>query len=230
MKGKLNIRFYVPLFFGFVLIGCVSLSNLLNPVHAINSNGEKVEAAWGDGQTVKIEGAEYSYKDRPTVPAAPQKPSEPRKPNPPSWSSGQLDVETSVNNDRRHTVESFSSREEAKRKIDFYSSQGQRNDLSALDRSHALRIAVSISDAFDFYEAQQKQYASQLAQYQANLPKYQQDVVKYNRDLAEYQAKLPEYTAAVESEVKAIQGSINSSAPGNWERYVEGKYLLYKGK
>jgi hypothetical protein len=37
-------------------------------------------------------------------------------------------------------------------------------------------------------------------------------------------------TAAVEAEVKTIQDSINPDAPGNWDRYVEGKFLLYKGK
>jgi hypothetical protein len=48
--------------------------------------------------------------------------------------------------------------------------------------------------------------------------------------MAEYNKKLPEYQAAVDAECKAIQESINAEAPGHWERYVEGKYLLYRGK
>jgi hypothetical protein len=231
MKNSFSKVFFgVLLAFGLFLTGCASLDNLFNPIHAINTTGEKVEAVLGSGQTVKIEGVEYQYVTRPTVPAAPQKPVEPTKPSPPAWSNPSIQVETSVNNDKRYTKESFSSREEAKRKIEFYSSQGQRNDLSSLDRSHALRVAASISDNFEFYEGQQRQYESALAQYQANLPKYQQELKKYEQENATYQAKLPEYTATVEAEVMSIQARIYTDAPSNWDKYVEGKFLLYRGK
>jgi hypothetical protein len=215
---------------GLFLASCASFNNLFNPIHAINVSGEKVAAVLASGGTVKIEGVGYQYANRPVVPAAPQKPVEPQKPSPPAWSNPSIQVSTKVNDDERYTKEFFSSREEARRKIDFYSSQGQRNDLSPLDRSHALRVAKAISDDFEFFEGQQRQYNSSLAQYQANLQKYQQRLVEYEQRYAAYQAKLPEYIATVKAEVMSIQARINADAPSNWDRYVEGQFLLYRGK
>jgi hypothetical protein len=231
MKDVLSrVIFGVLAVFGLFLAGCASLNNLFNPIHAINASGGKVAAVLGSGQTVKIEGVEYQYANRPTVPAAPQKPAEPRKPSPPAWSNPSSEVETKIGDGRRYTNESFSSREEAIRKIDFYSSQGRRTDLSPLDRSHALRVAEALSRSFEFYEGQQRQYDSALAQYQANLPKYQQELKEYEQENATYQAKLPEYTATVEAEVMSIQARIYADAPSNWDRYVQGQVLLNRGK
>jgi hypothetical protein len=219
------------IFAGLIAAGCGTLTNLLNPIHAVDENGNKVPAALDSlTQKYKIEGFTYSYKDRPAVPAAPQKPVEPRKPSPPAWSISLIEVETEINGNKRYTKESFSSREEAIKKINFYSSQGRRNDISPLDASHALRVAAAISGNFEFYEGEQKQYESALAQYQAAFPKYQQGVKEYEKENAEYQANLPNYRAKVETEIKSIQDSINPNAPGNWIGYVEGKYLLYRGK
>jgi hypothetical protein len=231
MKNKFSmVIFGVLLMFGLFLASCVSLNNLVNPIHAINTSGEKVVAVLGSGQTVKIKEMEYQYANRPTVPAAPQKPVEPRKPSPPVWVARSIEMETGVNDTTRYTKESFSSREEAIRKINFYTSQGQRKDLSTLDQSHALRVAAAISDAFEFYEEQQKQYEAALVQYQANLPEYQQELKKYEQENVIYQAKLPEYTATVEAEILSIQARIYVDAPSNWDRYVEGQFLLYRGK
>jgi hypothetical protein len=217
---------------GFMAVGCATLNNLLNPIHAIDGTGEKI-AATLDSSTHQCTIGEtaYPYQDRPVVPAAPKKPVEPRKPSPPSWKTmGPIDVETGVGGDTRHTKESFSSREEAIRKINFYRSQGTRKDLSELDQAHALAVAEAISDAFEFLESEQKQYEAQLARYQADLPKYQQDAAQYNKDIAEYQANLPKHQARVDAEIKSIQDGINPTAPENWIGYVEGKYLIYKGK
>jgi hypothetical protein len=183
---------------GLIAAGCGTLANLLNPIHAIDENGNKVPAAL-DSLTQKytIEGLAYSYKDRPDIPAAPKKPVEPRKPSPPAWSTSLIEVETEINN-KRYTKESFSSREDAIRKINFYSSEGRRNDISPLDASHALRVAAAISESFEFCEGEQKQYESALAQYQAAFPKYQQGVKEYEKENAEYRAK-------VETEIKSIQ-------------------------
>jgi hypothetical protein len=231
MKNKISMMFFgILLVFGLFLAGCASLNSLFNPIHAINTSGEKVAAVLGSGQTVKIEGVDYQYANRPAVPAAPQKPVEPKKPSPPTWSNPSSEVETTIGDSRRYTNESFSSREEAIRKIDFYNSQGQRNDLSPLDSSHALRVAEALSRSFEFYEGQQKQYDSALAQYQANLPNYQQELKEYEQENAAYQAKLPEYTATVEAEVQSIQARIYADAQSNWDRYVEGQFLLYRGK
>jgi hypothetical protein len=220
---------------GFMAAGCASLNNLLNPIHAIDGNGEKIAATWNSStRQCTIGGAVYPYQDRPAVPAAPQKPAEPIQPSPPSWTRSNIVVEqisgSGADRIRWYTKESFSSREEAIKKINFYLSQGQRNDISPGDRAHYLAVADNISLAFKLCEQQQKQYDSQLAQYQANLPKYQQDIAQYNKDIAAYQAKLPEYQARVDAEIKSIQDSINPTAPGNWVTYVEDKYLLYKGK
>jgi hypothetical protein len=216
---------------GFMAVGCATLNNLLNPIHAIDGTGEKIAATLNSStQQCTIGEAAYPYQDRPAVPAAPKKPVEPRKPSPPSWTSGPIDVETGAGGNTRRTKESFSSREEAIRKINFYTSQGKRNDLSSLDRAHALDVAEMISDVFQVYEGEQKQYEAQLARYQADLPKYQQDVAQYNKDIAEYQANLPKHQARVDAEIKSIQDGINPNAPENWIGYVEGKYLIYKGK
>jgi hypothetical protein len=94
--------------FGLALSGCASFNNLFNPIHAINTSGEKVAAVLGSGRTVKINDVAYQYAERPTVPAAPQKPAEPRKPNPPKWSVDTIDVTTGT----RHTIESYSSTEQ----------------------------------------------------------------------------------------------------------------------
>jgi hypothetical protein len=214
-----------------VAVGCASLNNLLNPIHAIDEKGEKIAATWNSStQQCTIGGTTYPYQDRPAVPAAPQKPAEPKKPSPPTWSYPSIEVKTGLNGEYRHTKESFSNRKEAVEKVNFYNAQAQRKDLSELDSKHAVRVAEAVYSAFELYEQQQKQYDSQLAQYQANLPKYQQDIAQYDKDIAAYQAKLPEYQARVDAEIKSIQDSINPTAPGNWVTYVEGKYLLYKGK
>jgi uncharacterized protein YlxW (UPF0749 family) len=91
-------------------------------------------------------------------------------------------------------------------------------------------VALVVAGATRQYNADVSTYKSRLATYQQNTEKYQQDVATYNKDVAEYQAKLPGYTTAVEAEVKDIQDRINSNAPGNWDRYVEGRFLLYRGK
>ena len=205
-------------------------------MHALDENGEKMAVTLDSStQQCTIGETAYSYQNRPAVPAAPQKPAEPSKPSPPAWTSGPLEVETIIgereySDNRRYTKESFSSREEAQRKSDFYHAQAQRYAPSTLDRAHALRVATMISDSIAICVDQQKQYEIQLARYQADLPNYQQNVAKYNKDTAEYQANLPKYQAAVDTEIKSIQGSINPNAPENWVGYVEGKYLLYKGK
>jgi peptidoglycan hydrolase CwlO-like protein len=212
---------------GFVVVGCTSFKNLLNPIHAIDGNGEKIAAAWdsADGQCTSGE-TMYPYQNRPAVPVAPEKPVEPQKPSPPAWVSLSIKVSTPD----RYTEESFSSYEKAKKKLDFCTLQMQRNDISPKDGAHAAAVVSSLNNGLAPYEGQQKQYDSQLAWYQASLPKYQQDVAQYNKDIAAYQAKLPEYQARVDAEIKSIQAGINPNAPENWVGYVKGKYLLYQGK
>jgi hypothetical protein len=216
---------------GFVTAGCASLNNLLNPIHVVDRNGEKIAATWNSStRQCTIGGTAYPYQDRPAVPPAPQKPLEPNKPSPPAWSNPSFIIDTGVGDDKRHTKESYSSREELVRKINFYRAQSKRNDISHVDRAHYSTLVEGLSDDFNSHEEYQKRYNLALAQYQADLPKYQQNVAQYNKDIAEYQARLPKYQAEVDAKTKSIQAGINPNAPKNWVGYVEGKYLIYKGK
>jgi hypothetical protein len=222
MKNKWFVGFCVLWIFGLVLPGCASLNNLLNPVHAINSNGEKVEAAWGSGQMVKIEGVEYPYKDRPAVPAAPKKPlspgNPPSKPEKPADPTGNITYYVS----NQAITAYWKNAEELKQVLGKHLDKFSRENLQSQYDQYR--------EELNQYNANLSTYQNRVATYQQNTAKYQQDLEKYNRDMAEYQARLPAYTAAVEAEAKTIQDSINPNAPSNWDRYVDSKYLLYKGK
>jgi hypothetical protein len=222
MKSKCFVGLGVLLVSGFVLVGCASLSNFLNPVHAINNNGEKLEAVLGSGNTVKIEGVDYPYKDRPTVPVAPKKPlspgNPPSKPEKPADPTGKITYHVS----NQAITAYWRNAEELKQILG--------KPLDEFSRVNLQSQYDQYMEELNQYNANLSTYQNRVATYQQNTAKYQQDLKKYNSDMAEYQARLPAYTAAVEAEAKAIQGSINPNAPSNWDRYVDSKYLLYKGK
>jgi hypothetical protein len=80
------------------------------------------------------------------------------------------------------------------------------------------------------YQNRLAKYQQDTAKYQQYLAVYKQEVARYEQEHALYQSKLPEYTAAVEAGVMSIQSRIAPNAPSNWVGYVDGKYLLYRGK
>ena len=258
----------IVLALGLVFAGCASLSNFLNPIHAVNSNGEKVEAARGSGQTAKIEGTEYQYTGRPSVPAAPQKPNEPKKPVEPQkpvkptgsappkptapiqprspvqpsfdeWmrrnypritepaAKMEIQQEYYVSAEYRRFEQDSANYKSASQEYQ-YAYQKYRSDLQAYDAYQSV-LEKYERDSANYPTAVNK-YNTDIAVYQADLPKYQQDLATYNKDNAEYQANLPKYQAEAEAKAEAIQDTINPNAPRDWIGYVEGKYLIYKGK
>jgi tetratricopeptide (TPR) repeat protein len=245
--------------FGLVLISCGTLSSLINPAYALDENGEKVKAVYSsNGRTVKVDGIDYSYTDRPAVPAAPKKPTEPQKPTAPSvpvrpsGNAPQKPVEP-----RQPVQPSFdtwfsrnypnvnNAQAKLAKQSEFYNSSEYR-DYEAASRSYketypayqsALQTYNNYQNALSKYEQDTANYQTNLNRYNAaleayqdNLVKYKQDTTRYEQELAVYQAALPEYTATVEAQSKTIQDSINPNVPNNWDRYVDGKYLLYRGK
>jgi uncharacterized membrane-anchored protein YhcB (DUF1043 family) len=219
MAKKRVLLVVLALTFGFVFAGCAGLSNLLNPIYAINSNGEKVEADWGSGQIVKIEGSEYPYKDRPTVPAAPQKPVSPgNPPSKPAMPTPPTGTITYPVGGGKVVTENWSNGEELRQIMLRIPDENMKSQYEQYSRE------------LEQYNANLSTYQNRIVTHQQNTAKYQQNVAEYNKNIAEYQAKLPEYTAEVEAETKAIQDSINPNAPSNWDKYVTEKYLLYRGK
>ncbi|GHV49942.1 hypothetical protein AGMMS49579_02730 [Spirochaetia bacterium] len=125
-----------------------------------------------------------------------------------------------------------------------------QSDLSKYNSDNSayqnkLNAYNSYQQSVQRYNSDLQNYQNSLASYQQAQIKYEQALVQYDRELnveypkkvleyetklADYQVILPEYTAKVEAEIKSIQDSINSDAPTNWDRYVVGKYLLYRGK
>ena len=80
MKNKL---FYTTLLIGilaagFMVVGCATLNNLLNPMHALDENGEKMAVTLdASTQQCTLGEAAYPYQNRPAVPAAPKNLSSP---------------------------------------------------------------------------------------------------------------------------------------------------------
>jgi predicted nucleic acid-binding Zn-ribbon protein len=87
-----------------------------------------------------------------------------------------------------------------------------------------------LSKSLSLWEGEQSRYESELARYRTNLQNYQQELKKYEQEMPAYQARLPEYQANVDAEIRSIKNSINPNAPEDWIGYIEGKYLIYKGK
>jgi len=222
MKDKFSMAIFdVLLVFGLFLAGCSSLNNLFNPIHAINTNGEMIAAVLGSGQTVKIDEVEYQYMDRPIVPIAPEKPNPPQKPTPPSKPNEPSGTVTYHAAGKSNTV-SWSNGEELRQIL--------RLSLDTFSRNNLQSQYDQWLQEQQKYNANLSAYQDKIAKYQQDYAKYRQDVAKYEKENAEYQANLPRYQAMVEAEIKSIQDSINPNAPNNWDRYVEGQFLLYKGK
>ena len=100
---------------GFMVAGCASLNNLLNPMYAIDGNGEKIAVTLGSSsQQCTIGETAYSYQNRPTVPIAPRKPvspgNPPSEPDRPSDPSGTITYHVSG----RAITESWSNEKELK--------------------------------------------------------------------------------------------------------------------
>jgi hypothetical protein len=205
-----------------VLVLTISLTLPINPTHAINTSGEKVKAVLGSGQTVKIEGIDYQYVARPSVPSAPQKPISPSSPgNPPSKPvepSGTITYHLSG----KAITESWSNGQQLRQILGKPIDEFSRANLQSQYDQYLQEV--------EQYNANLTSYQNRVAQYEQDIARYRQDNTRYESELAEYQAKLPEYTAAVEAEVMSIQASIYPDAPSNWDRYVEGQFLLYRCK
>ena len=219
--GKKKFGVLAMLASGLAIMGCASISNLVDPIHAVNGNGEKVAAAWGPGgslgERAVVEGETYSFTECPSVPAAPK---EPRSPGPepvPSEYSGHLDHwYYPAGGGAVHVVESWSSLEELESKLRKNSYDEESAHLMEMEAANRRK------------QVQEENKA--LAQYRSRVERYQEDLAVFKKENAEYQAKLPQYQAEVAAQIKTIQDTISPEAPGNWFGYVEGRYLLYKGK
>jgi hypothetical protein len=205
-------------------VGCATLNNLLNPIHAIDGTGEKIAAAWDSSdQQCTVGGTAYPYQNRPAVPAAPQRPASPGnppfKPEKPTEPTGNT---TYYAGGTAHTV-FWSNGNELKQIL-------EQQLVDEYSRVHMQSQYDQYVQELNQYNTAISTYQDEVAKSQQNKMQYEKDIAKHEQEYAEYQANLPKYQARVDAEIKSIQDSINPNAPENWIGYVEGKYLIYKGK
>jgi hypothetical protein len=204
------ILLVLVLTFGFILVGCASLTNFLNPIHAVNSSGEKIEAARGSGQAAKIEGTEYQYIGRPSVPTAPQKPNEPRKPvepqKPVKPTGSAPPKPTAPIQPRSPTQPSFDawmSRNypgitnplgKMEKQQEFYNSaEYRRYEQDLANWKSADQEYRSANQRYQSDLQSYNSYQSALEKYERDSANYQTAVNKYNTDMAMYQNSLLKY-------------------------------------
>jgi len=207
----------------FIVFGlaCASVPSL-SPIHAINSDGEKVEAVRGGGQTVKIETTSFTLVARPTVPSGPSAPQRPIHPgNPPSKPMNPQGSGTYQRggNIYRYT---FSNIDELRQVLNL--------PLDDFSRTNLQERYDNALQEIQRYNSNLSAYNDRVVRYNQNIARYEQDMARYQQENAAYQVNLPQLRAAVEAEIMSIQNSIYPNAPGNWMWYVEGKYLIYEGK
>jgi hypothetical protein len=222
-----------------VFAGCASLTNFLNPIHAVNNNGEKVEAARGSGQIAKIEGMEYQYTGRPSVPAAPQKPNEPQKPVKPTGSA--LPKPTTPVQPRSPTQPSFDAwmirnypritEPPAKmaKQQEFYNSaeyrQYEQDSANYKSASQEYQFAYqkyqsdlqaynSYQSALEKYERDSANYQTAVNKYNTDIAAYQNSLVKYQQDVAIYNKDIAEYQANLPKYTAAVESEIQSIQAG----------------
>ena len=207
----------------FIVLGlaCASVPSL-NPIYAINSDGEKVEAVRGGGQTVKIETTSFILVARPTVPSGPSAPQKPIHPgNPPSKPMNPAGSGTYQQGGNSYRY-SFSNIDELRQVLNL--------PLDDFSRSNLQERYNDALQEIQRYNSNLSAYNDRVKRYNQNMSKYEQDMTRFQQENAAYQANLPQLRANVETEIMSIQNSIYPNAPENWAWYVEGKYLIYEGK
>lgn len=169
---------------------------------------------------------------------APSKPVAPRRPYEPSFDAWFNSKYPNSNSAMAGDMAMADIRTEKEQ--EFYNSAEYRryqSDLSKYeDANEQYQYDTQIYNAYqqalakyNNYQKNLQTYNNDLTAYQNAYLKYQQDNTNYEKEFNEYQKKLPQYQKQIDAQVKSIQSNINQKAPDNWERYVEGKYLIYKG-
>jgi len=221
------VMFVFMLTYGVVFVSCASLMNFANPIHAINSDGEKVEAARGAGQTVRIGTEIYTFSNRPSVPSAPSAPQRPPHPgNPPlrpANPTGSTTFQNAAGSTFRITWSNIDELRQALRTIPNISANSfVRTNL----QNHLNQAEQRIQE----YNRNLSAYNARVTRFNQDMARFEQNMARFQQENATHQANLPVLRAIVEVQIRNIQDSIFPNAPGNWILYVEGKYLIYEGR